>query len=172
MRRPNFIFYMPDELRADSVHCVDGQPVRTPHMDRLAAEGAVFAQHYTTNTVCSPSRCALMTGWYPHVRGHRTLQHLLQPQEPNMLKYLKRAGYHVEWHGKNDLLAVESFPESVSFRCALRQLPGEPRGPGLDHTGVPTGIRGEPRRPDRAGHGIPWPPDHRYYRTFYYGSRG
>ncbi len=174
-RRPNFIFYMPDELRADAVHCIDGLPVRTPHMDRLAAEGAVFTQLYAAHTVCAPARCSLMTGWYPHTRGHRTLQHLLQPHEPNLLKYLKRAGYHVEWHGKNDALAVESFAESVSFRCALRQLPGEPRGPGLDHAGVPTGFRGDPEPPLGAhgrGHGIPWPPDHRYYRTFYYGSRG
>jgi choline-sulfatase len=168
----NFLFYMPDELRADAVHCIDGLPVRTPHMDRLAAEGSVFTRAFTPHTVCSPSRCSLMTGWYPHTRGHRTLQHLIQPHEPNLLKYLKRAGYHVEWHGKNDLLAVESFRESVSFRCALRQFPGEPQGPGLDHAGVPTGFRGDPERPHGHGTGIPWPPDHRYYRTFYYGRRG
>jgi choline-sulfatase len=173
-RRPNFVFYMPDELRADAVRCVDGLPVRTPHMDRLAAEGTVFTRAFTPHTVCSPSRCSLMTGWYPHTRGHRTLQHLIQPHEPNLLKYLKQAGYHVEWHGKNDLLAVKSFSESVSFRCALRQLPGPPKGEGLDHAGVPTGFRGNPARPQaaRGGRGIPWPPDHRYYRTFYYGCRG
>ena len=36
-----------------------------------------------------------MTGWYPHTAGHRTLDNLLKPWEPNLLKYLKDAGYEV-----------------------------------------------------------------------------
>lgn len=56
-----------------------------------------------------------MTGWYPHVRGHRSLRHLLQPDEPNLLKYLKQAGYHVWWGGgHNDVLSEASFKDSVS----------------------------------------------------------
>ncbi len=56
-----------------------------------------------------------MTGWYPHVRGHRTLTHLLQPGEPNLLKYLKQNGYEVAWFGKNDLLAEKAFADSVDY---------------------------------------------------------
>jgi choline-sulfatase len=55
-----------------------------------------------------------MTGLYPHVSGHRTLWHLLRPHEPNLLRYLKEGGYDVRWWGKNDLLAPESFRDSVS----------------------------------------------------------
>lgn len=114
----NFIFFMPDELRAESVGCY-GHPLApppntlTPNMDALAAQGTRFDQCHVQHSVCTPSRCSLMTGWYPHVRGHRTLWHMLRPDEPNMLRYLKEAGYAVHWYGKNDLLAEESLPSSV-----------------------------------------------------------
>jgi len=83
-------------------------------MDQLAAEGVRFDNCFVQHTVCSPSRCSFMTGWYPHVRGHRTLWHLLRPDEPNLLRYLKEAGYQIRWYGKNDLLAAESFDQSVT----------------------------------------------------------
>jgi arylsulfatase A-like enzyme len=143
---PNFVFFMPDELRADTVHHIDGRGVRTPHTDAFAEQGATFTQCFAQNPVCGPSRVSFMTGWYPHTRGHRTLRYLLRPEEPNLLKYLKSAGYHVEWHGRNDLLAVESFPDSVSFRSTDRGLPPWPRNP--------------------------FPPDHRHHKSFYFGSRG
>jgi arylsulfatase A-like enzyme len=110
----NFIFMIPDELRAESVGCYGHPLVQTPNMDAFAAQGTRFEQCHVQNPVCTPSRCSFMTGWYPHVRGHRTLWHLLRPDEPNLLRYLKQAGYDVRWYGKNDLLAQESFAESVS----------------------------------------------------------
>ncbi|MHB8645446.1 MAG: sulfatase-like hydrolase/transferase, partial [Thermomicrobiales bacterium] len=117
----NFVFFVPDELRAESVGCYGHPLAQTPTMDRLAAEGTRFVQCHVQHPVCSPSRCSFMTGWYPHVRGHRTLWHLLRPDEPNLLRYLKEAGYAVYWGGKNDLLAPESFAASVTdFRLGDR----------------------------------------------------
>jgi arylsulfatase A-like enzyme len=109
----NFIFFVPDELRAESVGCYGHPLAPTPNMDRLAAQGTRFAQCHVQHPVCTPSRCSLMTGWYPHVRGHRTLWHMLRPDEPQLLRYLKQAGYQVHWYGKNDLLAEASFAGSV-----------------------------------------------------------
>jgi arylsulfatase A-like enzyme len=74
----------------------------------------MFEQTYTSNPVCAQSRAAFMTGWPTHVAGHRTLQSLLHNDEPNMLKYLKKSGYQVMWWGKNDLLAADSFADSVT----------------------------------------------------------
>jgi choline-sulfatase len=111
----NFLIINPDQWRADYAGCYGHPLVKTPNLDRLAAEGTRFNQCHVQHTVCSPSRCSFMTGWYPHVRGHRTLTHLLQPSEPNLLKTLKRSGYEVAWFGKNDLLAQESFADSVDF---------------------------------------------------------
>lgn len=110
----NFIYFNPDQMRADLLSCYGHRLAKTPNFDRLAAEGTRFDQCHVQHTVCSPSRCSFMTGWYPHVRGHRTLWHLLQPDEPNTLKYLKQNGYEVHWIGKNDLLSDEAFADSVT----------------------------------------------------------
>jgi arylsulfatase A-like enzyme len=117
----NFIFFMPDELRAESVGCYGHPLAHTPHMDALAAQGTRFEQCHVQHPVCTPSRCSMMTGWYPHVRGHRTLWHMLRPDEPNLLRYLRQAGYDVRWYGKNDLLAPESFAGSVTSAEAHRR---------------------------------------------------
>src|SRR5690242_3798038 len=91
-KRPNFVFFMPDELRAESLACYGHPLARTPNFDRLAAEGVRFDQCHVQNTVCGPSRCSLMTGWPVHVRGHRSLYYGLHPDEPNLLRYLKEDG--------------------------------------------------------------------------------
>ncbi len=113
-RRPNVIYFNPDQMRADMLGCYGHPLAKTPNIDRLAAGGVRFDQCHVQHTVCTPSRCSFMTGWYPHVRGHRTLWHTLAPDEPNTLRYLKQAGYDVHWIGKNDLLAPESFADSVT----------------------------------------------------------
>lgn len=109
----NFIFFVPDELRADALGSYGGQ-ARTPNLDRLAAEGIRFDQTFTSNPGDAQSRVAFMTGWPTHAYAHQTNQTLLPADYPNMLKYLKNAGYQVKWWGKNDLLAPDAFRESVS----------------------------------------------------------
>jgi choline-sulfatase len=110
----NIIYFNPDQLRADLLGCYGDPLVQTPNFDRLAREGVRFDQCHVQHTVCTPSRCSFTTGWYPHVRGHRTLWHTLQPDEPNTLKYLKSAGYEVHWIGKNDLLSPDAFADAVT----------------------------------------------------------
>ncbi len=110
----NFVIFMPDEMRGDAAGCYGHPLVKTPHLDRLASEGTRFDQCYVQHPVCSPSRCSMLTGWYPHVAGHRTLWHLLRPHEPNLFRDLKAAGYDIHWYGKNDLLAAECFADCVT----------------------------------------------------------
>jgi arylsulfatase A-like enzyme len=112
--RPNFIFFQPDEMRAESVGCYGHPVVKTPNFDAFAAQGTRFDQAHVSYTVCSQSRVAFMTGWPSHVSGHRTLWSLLHDWEPNMLKYFKQSGYDVQWWGKNDLLAPDAFNASVT----------------------------------------------------------
>ena len=101
-------------MRADSLGSYGHPLVQTPNFDKLAEEGIQFNQCHTTHTVCSPSRCSFLTGWHPHVRGHRSLWHLLRPSEPNLFKYLSNAGYDIIWYGKNDAFAPETFKEVVT----------------------------------------------------------
>lgn len=113
-RKPNLILYFLDELRADALACYGNPVTRTPNFDRLAAQGTRFANCHVQNPVCAQSRCSMLTGWPTSVRGHRSLYYLLQPNEPNMFRYLKEAGYDVFWFGKNDALAPASFDASVT----------------------------------------------------------
>lgn len=111
----NFVIFNPDEWPAEYAGCYGHPVVKTPHLDRLASGGVRFENATVQHTVCSPSRCSFMTGWYPHVHGHRTLTHLLRPNHPNLLKYLREAGYEVAMFGKNDLFAQETFESSVDY---------------------------------------------------------
>lgn len=88
---------------------------QTPSYQRFLESGAtLFEQAHVLHTQCSPSRATFITGRYMHVLGHRTQTHLVRSYEDNWLKYLKDAGYYVLWLGKNDMLAADSFPLSVT----------------------------------------------------------
>ncbi len=60
--RPKIIFILADDLGYGELGCYGQRKIRTPHIDRLAAEGIRFTQHYSGSSVCAPSRCTLLTG--------------------------------------------------------------------------------------------------------------
>ena len=106
-RRPHIVIFNPDQWRGDTLGHLGHPAVQTPNLDQLAAtDGVSFRWAFAQATVCTPSRCSFMTGWYPHVRGHRTMHHMINPQlgETNLLAVLREAGYFVWWGGKNDLV--------------------------------------------------------------------
>ena len=111
----NMVLFMPDELRADALACYGNPVTRTPNFDKLAAQGTRFSNCHVQFSVCGASRCSLLTGWPASVRGHRSLFYFLRPEEPNLFRYLRRAGYDVYWLGKNDALAAASFGDSVTY---------------------------------------------------------
>src|SRR4051794_33117146 len=61
-KRPNLILILADDLGYAEVGCYGQKKIRTPNLDRLAAQGLRFTQFYAGSPVCAPSRCALMTG--------------------------------------------------------------------------------------------------------------
>jgi arylsulfatase A-like enzyme len=113
-QRPNIVIFMPDEMRADALGCYGNPLVRTPHFDHLAQTGTRFESCHVQFPVCGASRCSMVTGWPTSVRGHRSLYYFLQPDEPNMFRYLRQAGYDVYMFGKNDVLAPESVASSLT----------------------------------------------------------
>ncbi len=116
MPRPNILMIMPDQQRADCIGAFGNQSILTPNIDALALKGMKFTNAYVNHPVCSPSRVNFMTGWYPHTRGHRTLTHLIQPHEPNLLRYLKDGGYHVALAGaRGDVFAPGVTEASTHF---------------------------------------------------------
>ncbi len=134
---------MPDSLRAESLACYGHPLVRTPNYDRVAREGVRFDQCHGQYPVCGPSRCSMMTGLYPHNTGCRTNEYFLRPPQESLFTYLKAAGYHVEWHGKNDLYAPDAFPLAVT-RCNQRPDSVRARKKFDVHQGTPIAPPGEP----------------------------
>ena len=70
-RKPNIVFVLADDLGYGRLGCYGQRLITTPHLDRLAAEGARFSRFYAGSSVCAPSRSVLMTGLHTgHTRVH------------------------------------------------------------------------------------------------------
>lgn len=120
-RKPHIVIFNPDQWRGDVLGHMGNPAAVTPVLDEWVRTDAVsFRNAFCQNPVCTPSRCSFMSGWYPHVRGHRTMHHMMAPDEPVMLKRLKEEGYYVWWGGKNDLIPGEN---SLEPYCDVKYKP-------------------------------------------------
>jgi arylsulfatase A-like enzyme len=100
-RRPNVIFILADDLGYGHIGPYGQQKIKTPNLDRMAAEGMRFTQFYAGSTVCAPSRCVLMTGkhlGHCYIRGNGRLD--LRPTDLTVATHLKNAGYATSLCGK------------------------------------------------------------------------
>jgi arylsulfatase A-like enzyme len=100
-KKPNIIFILADDLGYGDLGCYGQTVIRTPNIDRLAAEGMRFTDHYAGSTVCAPSRCCLMTGLHTghaYVRGNALVP--LRPEDTTIAEILKQAGYTTGLVGK------------------------------------------------------------------------
>jgi len=107
VRKPNIIFILADDLGYGDLGCYGQQEIRTPNIDRLAAGGMRFTDHYAGSTVCAPSRCCLMTGLHSghaYIRGNREVRPMGQLPIPEstitVAELLKQAGYTTGLVGK------------------------------------------------------------------------
>ncbi len=99
--RPNIIFIMADDLGYGDLGCFGQKRIRTPNIDRLAAEGMKLTDFYAGSTVCAPSRCVLMTGLHTghcFIRGNGKIN--LRPDDVTVAEVLKQAGYTCGLAGK------------------------------------------------------------------------
>jgi N-acetylgalactosamine-6-sulfatase len=111
---PNVVFILADDLGWGDLACYGNRFIQTPNLDRLAKQGTLFTQFYVCGSVCSPSRCAFVTGQFPGrhgLHGHlatgeqnktRGMPNWLDPKVPTLPRTLKAAGYttaHIgKWH--------------------------------------------------------------------------
>lgn len=83
--RPNVIFIIADDLGYGDLGCYGQKIIRTPNLDRMAADGMRLTRHYSGNAVCAPSRCVLMTGKHPghaFIRDNRQFKPMVEGQYP------------------------------------------------------------------------------------------
>jgi arylsulfatase A-like enzyme len=100
-RPPNIVFILADDLGYGDLGCYGQEQIKTPNLDRMAAEGMRFTQCYAGSTVCAPSRCALMTGLHTgHGRIRGNGQGTLRPDDRTVAELLKEKGYTTGLVGK------------------------------------------------------------------------
>lgn len=124
-RQPNIVLLLADDLGYGEVGCYGQKKIETPHLDRLAAEGLRFSQHYAGAPVCAPSRCVLMTGRqlsHAWIRGNREVrpegQWAIPDEAVTVPELLKPLGYATGCVGKWGLGPAGST--------------GDPNGQGFD----------------------------------------
>lgn len=101
-KQPNIIFIMADDHASKAISCYGAGINQTPNLDRLATEGMRFDHCYVTNSICTPSRAAILSGTYNHVNCVSTLETHMDNRLPNVAKHLRTGGYQTaiigKWH--------------------------------------------------------------------------
>ncbi len=101
--RPNIVFIIADDVSAEDLACYGHPTIKTPHIDALAKGGMKFTNAYLTTSSCSPSRCSIITGRYPHNTGAPELHMPLPKTQVLFPKLLKDSGYYTALAGKNHM---------------------------------------------------------------------
>ncbi|KAK7182314.1 extracellular sulfatase Sulf-2 [Paraphaeosphaeria sporulosa] len=98
--RPNILFIMADDHASKAISAYGAGINNTPNLDRLAKDGMLFNHCYVTNSICTPSRAAILTGTHNHVNGVMTLDNKINKHMPNVAKHLRAGGYRTAMIGK------------------------------------------------------------------------
>lgn len=143
--RPNILFIFADDWGWGDLSCHGHPYIKTPNIDRLAAEGLDFQNFTVASGVCSPSRTAVMTGHfparycvsghfaYPHQNASRNMPDWIDPELVMLPRLLKEAGYATahfgKWHLANNMIPDSPRPElygydtAGAFNCSGEQMP-------------------------------------------------
>lgn len=131
-KSPNVLLILTDQQRVDTLGFVGQTPCRTPHIDRLAAEGISFDKAITASPLCTPARAAIYTGQYPHETNMMANWSTLEAP-PTLTRQMRDHGYFTahagKWHLGDEVLplwfdAFDGHDQTVySAWCAENGLP-------------------------------------------------
>lgn len=159
-RKPNVIFILTDDQGWNDAHFAGHPYVKTPNLDKFAGQSTWFRQFYVAATVCSPSRCAFMTGHYPArhlIHGHfsgdaenaaRSMPNWLDPDVTTLPDLLKTAGYATAHFGKWHLGGNKQSPPPAEYGIDVARVVNA-NGPALGTDGSKLGTdKGIPETDD------------------------
>ncbi len=109
-KRPNFLFFITDQQRADWLGCYGHPVLKTPNIDSIAAKGTRFENFHAASPVCMPNRASLLTGRYPSLHGLRYNGCVLPENANTFVDVLAGAGYHTAAIGKSHLQPFTGMP--------------------------------------------------------------
>ncbi len=117
-KRPNFLFIITDQHRADHLGCTGQTAVRTPNIDGIAAKGTRWGRCYVANPICMPNRASIMTGRMCSTHGARHNGIPLSKDHTTFIELLKDAGYRTGLIGKSHLQSFTGLPATKKFEVA------------------------------------------------------
>ncbi len=116
-QRPNFLFIVTDQHRADHLGCYGNQVVRTPNIDKLAARGTRFDRVYVANPICMCNRASILTGRMPSLHGGRHNGIPLSHDSTTFVDLLRDAGYDTALIGKSHLQSMTGLPATTKHEA-------------------------------------------------------
>ncbi len=122
-QRPNFLFIITDQQRADWLGCYGHPVLKTPHIDSIAARGTRFANFHTASPVCMPNRASLLTGRYPSLHGLRFNGCVLPENANTFVDVLAGVGYDTAAIGKSHL---QPFTAMAPMGKSIAEVTAQP----------------------------------------------
>ncbi len=113
--RPNFLFIITDQHRADHLGCGGNQIVQTPNIDGIAAKGTMWDRFYVANPICMPNRASIMTGRMCSAHGARHNGIPLSKDHTTFVELLRDAGYRTGLIGKSHLQSFTGLAATNKF---------------------------------------------------------
>jgi arylsulfatase A-like enzyme len=107
-KKPNILFLFSDDHAVQAISAYGSKINTTPHIDRIAGDGTILKRNTCCNSICAPSRAAILTGKHSHANGKRTNLDTFDPEQQSFPKLLQGAGYQTALIGKWHLKAEPS----------------------------------------------------------------
>ena len=98
--KTNILFIFSDDHTSQSISAYGSKINKTPNIDRIAADGAIFINNFCTNSICAPSRACILTGKHSHVNGQMTNDDRFDGSQQTFPKLLQKEGYQTALFGK------------------------------------------------------------------------
>jgi arylsulfatase A-like enzyme len=146
-KKPDVLFIAIDDMNDWTTLFDQGNPIKTPNLERLAKRGMFFNRAYCASPACCPSRAAIMTGIRPHNSGVYDNKHAwarMMPDAVTLSRYFMQHGYETRGAGKifHHGRTGADIPGKPSFEKFKKMLPARKPKSGKNHNGYTKGPLG------------------------------